>query len=155
MPVWLSSRSVAASSNISTGGDRSMHATGISRHTALKYAAAATATIGATSLPLVARARPASSGMIESGAGGWHTWFLARGSDVRLPPPPDSQAELAQTGGMLARVDAAMRDRIAYWDAGAPPYRWNEIANDMFFRGAFGSGNFPRIQAYLNMALND
>jgi hypothetical protein len=132
-----------------------MHAIGISRRTALKYAAAATAVVGATSLPLVARARPARLGMIESGAGGWHTWFLARGSDLRLPPPPDSQAELAQTRGMLDSVDAAMRDRIVYWDAGAPPYRWNEIANDMFFRGAFGSGNFPRIQAYLNMALND
>ena len=56
---------------------------------------------------------------------------------------------------MLGQVDAAMLDRIAYWDAGAPPYRWNEIANGMAFKGSFGTGNFPRIQAYLNMAIHD
>jgi membrane-associated phospholipid phosphatase len=57
--------------------------------------------------------------------------------------------------GMLGNLDAASHDRIAYWGAGAPPYRWNAIATDMFFRGAFGPSNFPRIQAYLNMAIND
>jgi hypothetical protein len=56
---------------------------------------------------------------------------------------------------MLGNLDEPTRDRIAYWDAGAPPYRWNAIATDMFFGGAFGSSNFPRIQAYLNMAIND
>ena len=56
---------------------------------------------------------------------------------------------------MLGNLDEAALDRIAYWDAGPPPYRWNAIATEMFFRGAFGSSNFPRIQAYLNMAIND
>jgi hypothetical protein len=57
--------------------------------------------------------------------------------------------------GTVGRVDAAMLDRIAYWNAGAPPYRRNELATDMSFRGAFGAGNYPRIQAYLSTAMHD
>jgi len=127
------------------------------RRAMLKLAAAATATFSASGLPAIARpvlASPRAS-LEEPGAGGWRTWFVQRGSDLRLPPPPDSVAELSVVRGMLSNVDDAARDTIAYWDAGAPPYRWNAIATDMFFRGAFGSSNFPRIQAYLNMAMHD
>ena len=123
----------------------------------LKLAAAAAATFGASGLPAIARpvlASPRAS-LEEPGAGAWRTWFLQRGSDLRLPPPPDSVAELSVVRGMLSNLDEAARDRITYWDAGAPPYRWNSIATDMFFDGAFGTSNFPRIQAYMNMAMND
>jgi membrane-associated phospholipid phosphatase len=108
-------------------------------------------------LPALARPVLATSrqSLEEPGAGAWRTWFLQSGSDLRPPPPPDSSAELSVVRGMLGSLDEATRDRIDYWDAGAPPYRWNAIATDMFFRGAFGSSNFPRIQAYLNMAIND
>jgi len=126
------------------------------RRNLLKFGVAATAALGASTLPTLARAAtPASGPMIEPGAAGWRTWFLGAGSDLRLPAPPDSAGELRQVRAMLGQVDAAQLDRIAYWDAGAPPYRWNEIANDMAFKGSFGSGNFPRIQAYLNMAIHD
>src|SRR6266511_852688 len=113
-----------------------MHPIAISRRTALKYTAAATAT---------------SSGATEPSAGLWRTWFLAHGSDLRLPGPPDSRAEIPEVRGMVGSADAATLDRVAYWNAGAPPYRWNEIAIDMSIRGAFGTSNFGRIQAYLNM----
>src|SRR5260370_11270561 len=133
-----------------------MHSS-IGRRSLLKLAAAATATFGAGSLPALARPMVASprASLEEPGAGAWRTWFLRVGSDLRLPPPPDSLAELSVVRGMISNVDEAARDRIAYWDAGAPPYGWNAIATDMFFRGAFGSSNFPRIQAYLNMAMHD
>ena len=130
--------------------------TAMDRRNLLKFGVAATAALGASTLPTLARAAtPASGPMIEPGAAGWRTWFLGAGSDLRLPAPPDSAGELRQVRAMLGQVDAAQLDRIAYWDAGAPPYRWNEIANDMAFKGSFGSGNFPRIQAYLNMAIHD
>ena len=133
-----------------------MH-TSINRRSLLKLAAAATATFSASSLPAISRPVLASSraSLEEPGAGAWRTWFLQIGSDLRLPPPADSVAELSVVRGMLGNLDEAARDRIAYWDAGAPPYRWNAIATGMFFRGAFGSSNFPRIQAYLNMAMHD
>ena len=133
-----------------------MHPIAISRRTALKYTAAATAALGAAGVPLVVRAAPAtSSGATEPSAGLWRTWFLAHGSDLRLPGPPDSRAEIPEVRGMVGSADAATLDRVAYWNAGAPPYRWNEIAIDMSIRGAFGTSNFGRIQAYLNMAIND
>jgi membrane-associated phospholipid phosphatase len=131
--------------------------TSFNRRGMLKLAAAATAAFGASGLPAIARPVLASAraSLEEPGAGAWRTWFLQAGSDLRLPPPPDSGADLSVVRGMLANLDEAARDRIAYWDAGAPPYRWNAIATDMFFRGAFGSSNFPRIQAYMNMAMHD
>lgn len=133
-----------------------MH-TFVNRRKLLKLSAAATATLGIGSLPALARPALASSraSLEEPGAGAWRTWFLESGSDLRLPPPPDSVAELSVVRGMLSNVDEATRDRVAYWDAGPPPYRWNAIATDMSFRGAFGSSNFPRIQAYLNMSIHD
>jgi hypothetical protein len=133
-----------------------MH-TSVNRRKLLKLSAATAAMFGASSLPTLARpilARSRAS-LEEPAAGAWRTWFLQSGSDLRPPPPPDSVAELSVVRGMPGSLDDATRDRIAYWDAGPPPYRWNAIATDMFFRGAFGSSNFPRIQAYLNMAIND
>jgi TAT (twin-arginine translocation) pathway signal sequence len=80
----------------------------INRRSVLKIAAAATATstLGALSLPAIAFARPAVASAramrAEPGAGAWRTWFLSAGSDLRLPPPPDSMAELSVVRGMLS-----------------------------------------------------
>jgi hypothetical protein len=115
--------------------------------------------LGASSIPLLAQAaRVGAPEPVEPGAGAWRTWFLKSGADLRPSPPPDSQSELSQVRGALGAVDAAMVDQIAFWDAGAPPYRWNELATGMSFRGAFGTSSpaiYPRIQAYLNMAIHD
>src|SRR5919109_540998 len=133
--------------------------TAIDRRTALRFAVAATAALGASAMPLGAGSAPAAGpGAVEPGAGAWRTWFLTSGADLRPPPPPDSQGELDQVRGLLDGVDAARQDRIAFWDAGAPPYRWNELATDMSFQGVFGTTSpaiYPRIQAYLNMAMHD
>jgi hypothetical protein len=64
---------------------------------------------------------------VELGAGGWKTWLLRSGDQLRLPPPPDGAAELGQVRVAAGRRDAAAIEQIAYWDAGAPGYRWNEI----------------------------
>src|SRR5260370_740198 len=130
--------------------------TAMDRRNLLKFGVAATAALGASTLPTLARAAaPASGPMIEPGAGSWRTWFLGAGSDLRLPAPPDSAGEVGQVRAMVGQVDAAQLDRITYWDAGAPPYRWNEIATGMAFKGSFGSGNYPRIQAYFDLAIHD
>jgi membrane-associated phospholipid phosphatase len=133
--------------------------TSVDRRTALRYAAGATLALGASAMPRVARSAPAAGpDAVEPGAGAWRTWFLGSGADLRPPPPPDSQGELAQVRGRLDSVDTPRLDRIAFWDAGAPPYRWNELAIGLWFRGAFGTSNpafFQRVQAYLNMAVHD
>ena len=65
--------------------------------------------------------------------GKWKTWVLSSGSEFRVPPPPDetaSRIELEQLRGMIASRDPATRDRILWWDAVAPSYRWNQIARE-------------------------
>ncbi|HEY3081733.1 MAG TPA: phosphatase PAP2 family protein [Chloroflexota bacterium] len=128
----------------------------LNRRGLLKAGLAATAALGAAALPGLSLANTAGShGMIEPAAGAWKTWALPGGSALRLPPPPDSHGEIGQVRGMLGRLGGAMLDRVAYWDAGSPAYRWNELANQMSFDGTFGALNFGRIQAYLNIALYD
>jgi membrane-associated phospholipid phosphatase len=131
----------------------------IHRRTALKFVAATTAAVGASSVPLLAQAAPRGrADMAEPDAGTWRTWFLTSGADLRLTPLPDSPGELPQVRSAVDGANATILDRVAFWDAGAPPYRWNELATDLSFRGVFGTSSpaiFWRIQAYLNMAIHD
>ena len=76
-------------------------------------------------------AQAAAGGPVEPRAGTWRPWLLASGSQLRPPPPPDraaTDAELRELKALAGRRDAAARDRIAFWDAGAAPYRWTEAA---------------------------
>ena len=68
---------------------------------------------------------------VEPKAGTWKTWVLTSGSQLRLPPPPDaaaSQAEMDQLQQMESQRDAALLDRVNFWNAGPPGFRWNAIA---------------------------
>src|SRR5688500_12630764 len=72
-----------------------------------------------------------SATMIEPEAGSWKTWVLSSGDQLRPEAPPDEAAtedELAELQAKVADRDAAVLDRISYWDAGSPGYRWNELA---------------------------
>src|SRR5215207_7183331 len=60
---------------------------------------------------------------VEPEAGAWRPWLLQSGSQIRLPAPPDSSAEIGAVQAMAAQRNAATLDRIAYWDAGPAPYR--------------------------------
>jgi membrane-associated phospholipid phosphatase len=95
---------------------------------------------------------------IEPTAGSWSTWILASGNELRLAPPPDTgatQSELAALHDLAARRDAAMLDRISYWDAGAPSYRWTQRAvKHTQSKGVFGN-RAQRMLALLNVAIYD
>ena len=61
----------------------------------------------------------------------WSTWLLSSPGELRVGPPPDAaetRAELDQLQALADQRDAAALDRISYWDAGAPPYRWTQRA---------------------------
>src|SRR5215831_15335099 len=63
--------------------------------------------------------------------GTWKTWVIDSGPQFRVPPPPDraaSEKELGELAQIAAARDRAALDRVAYWDTGAPSYRWSEIA---------------------------
>jgi membrane-associated phospholipid phosphatase len=100
----------------------------------------------------------AQSGQIEPNAGTWKTWVITSGKDFRVPPPPDATAtapELAQLRDLLAKDDPQAADKIRFWDAGSPGYRWIGVVNNRF---AAEEKDFPfpnRINAYLTMAIYD
>jgi membrane-associated phospholipid phosphatase len=133
----------------------------LSRRTALRAAggiAAGAALLGATSLPPRVRAQ-GSTGQVEPRAGRWQPWLLAAGDQFRPAPPPDAAAtrqELAELTALAARRDAATRDRIAYWDAGAAPYRWIETTIEWtVVRNNLANGFLWRAFALVSVAMHD
>src|SRR5262245_61088616 len=108
-------------------------------------------------LVLTASAQMAT-GPIEPGAGGWRTWVLASGKELRLPPPPDAQAtatELQELLALAGRRDAAVLERIRYWDFWSPAHRWNELLIDTrVAQNRFGSDGY-RAFVMLNVAIHD
>src|SRR5215470_13214380 len=85
---------------------------------------------------------------VEPSAGGWKTWVLASGSQLRPAPPPDALAtasELKELHAMGGRRDAAARDLIAFWDSGAPGYRWNGVLADELARHKLAGATTSRL----------
>jgi hypothetical protein len=71
------------------------------------------------------------SAQVEPTAGQWKTWVIPSGNAMRLGPPPASDAiaaELEWVKSNVSQLDAATLAQIHYWDAGAPAYRWMNIA---------------------------
>src|SRR4051794_1528 len=61
----------------------------------------------------------------------WATWVLTSGDQFRLDAPPNEAAtaeEIDQLKSMAAQRDDAALQQIAYWNSGAPAYRWNQLA---------------------------
>jgi membrane-associated phospholipid phosphatase len=90
--------------------------------------------------------------------GSWPTWVLASANQFRLPPPPDAaatHAELGQLRAMAALREAATLERIAWWNAAAPSYRWNEIALAEALRAGVPVNLASRHLALLHTALAD
>jgi membrane-associated phospholipid phosphatase len=72
----------------------------------------------------------------DRNAGTWKTWIISSGKDFRTPPPPDRGAtEAVEVAKLAATRDQAALDKIAYWDTGAPSYRWSELAVAEYLKG--------------------
>jgi membrane-associated phospholipid phosphatase len=102
--------------------------------------------------------RDVDARQIEPNAGAWKTWILKSGNQLDPGPPPAdgaTRAELADLRGMVATDDAASLDRITFWDAGAPGYRWNEMALQLTRAAGQGPGDAYRAMALLNVAIYD
>src|SRR5919204_6747475 len=94
-------------------------------------------------------------GQIEPAAGGWQTWVLSSGRQIRLPPPQgQASAEITQLQTLAAQHDAAALNLIRYWDAGAPGYRWNQIAIEQDLKEGILLRAY-RMLALLNVAIYD
>jgi len=96
-----------------------------------------------------------SSAQIEPDAGKWKTWMLTSGDQMRLPPPPDeaeTRAEIEQLKVIAKQRDAATLERITWWNAGPPGYRWTSIAIPS---GQANAVLHSRIMAFLSVAIYD
>ncbi len=68
---------------------------------------------------------------VEPHASQWKTWVIPSGSAMRLPAPP--AADVTATELQWVKESASLRNsaalsQIQYWDAGAPAYRWMQVA---------------------------
>lgn len=110
----------------------------MSRRTILKASAAAGAgaALGMAALPAMAsddasELRADNEAQVEPNAGSWKTWLLESGNQMRLaepPGPPEARAEMQVLKDLATQRDEAALAQVHYWNAGAPCYRWNEIA---------------------------
>jgi membrane-associated phospholipid phosphatase len=98
-----------------------------------------------------------SAQTVNPTAGVGQTWVLADTEIISVPPPPDdaaSQQEIIELLVMTAELDEETLGRIAFWDAGAPNYRWNQIATKHGLESDLLLHNY-RLITYLNVAIND
>ena len=95
---------------------------------------------------------------VEPNAGSWKTWIISSGRDHGVPPPPNAEetkAELAWLRDFSAPTSPEIQQQVAYWDAGAPAYRWLEIINQKAFNGLPLTAFPHRVYAYVNIAMYD
>jgi hypothetical protein len=69
---------------------------------------------------------------VEPEAGNWKTWFITSGKDYRLPAPSSYKNEIAEVLAQQKNLDAARKQQILFWNAGAPGYRWQEMMNKLW-----------------------
>lgn len=77
---------------------------------------------------------------VEPGAGSWKPWFITSGKAYRLPPPPSGKSEVAQVLAAQRNLDAEALQKIAYWNAGAPGYRWYGMVSKLWMSDVTGKG---------------
>ena len=98
------------------------------------------------------------AGPVEPRAGAWKPWVVTAATEPRVPAPPGASAtaaELTTVQSLAARRDAAALDRIRYWDAGSPAYRWNEIAIETSARNNTTSVPGARAFTLMSVAIDD
>ncbi len=98
----------------------------------------------------------------QTDAANWNKWVLHHAGEVSIPAPPgkdQTEKELVMIKDMIAKRDEKTLQQIQYWDAGAPSYRWNEIAYRLvgpeIFTKKHGGNFFRAPMAWMNMAIYD
>jgi membrane-associated phospholipid phosphatase len=99
-----------------------------------------------------------AASQIEPSAGTWKTWLLSSGGQLRLPAPPGrktTKGEIQQLMAMVSQRDAAALDRVRFWDAGSPSYRWERMAEDEAAKGGLNTPRTARVYALVSVAIYD
>ena len=98
------------------------------------------------------------SDQVEPNAGNWRTWVISSGRDYRVPPPPDpadTQSELRLLSDLISQNDQQIRRQIAFWDAGAPAYRWIDLISSRLLAGTPTTAFPHRVYTYVGLAMYD
>jgi membrane-associated phospholipid phosphatase len=112
----------------------------------------------AVTLALTLPAAVEGSGEIEPAAGQWRTWVIESGAAFRAPAPPgpaQTRAELRAMADLVRSNDEQTRAQIAYWDAGAPAYRWMDLVSARLLAGTPTSTYPHRVYTYMALAMYD
>ncbi len=80
------------------------------------------------------------SAQIEPTAGTWKPWFKTTDKTHRLPAPASAKEELAQVLAVQRNLSAQDMQNIAYWNAGAPGYRWYNMVSKLWMTDITGNG---------------
>lgn len=81
----------------------------------------------------------------EPEAANWKAWFIESPNAYRLPAPPSNKDEIAQVLSAQARLSASDVEKIQYWNAGAPGYRWNAMVTKLWMSGAGSNGTLAQL----------
>jgi membrane-associated phospholipid phosphatase len=95
---------------------------------------------------------------IEPNAGSWTTWLMDSGSQFQLDAPPNEATtadEIAQLIAMAGERDAEALQQIAYWNAGPPSYRWNQITVGAIDKRGIPGTSSSRVLALVHAAIYD
>ena len=103
--------------------------------------------------PVAAWTEPAGS---ASAPGGWRTWLLTAGDELRpAAPPPPSPAELEELLDFQARRTAATAAAVARWDDRSVVLPWTNLALDLIKIHRPSPARAGRALALLHAALAD
>ncbi len=89
-------------------------------------------------------------------AANWKTWLLDNPQQITIAAPPraaETKAELQLIKMQMKKVDEKKLAVIKYWDAGAPSYRWNQIAPELIDQKPEVMLRIPT--AWINLAIYD
>ena len=119
-----------------------------------------TSLLRTTTLVLALVAAWPLAAQMEPGAGTWKTWVLSSANEVQLSPPPaaaETAAEIALLKAFIRESQATpeLAQSVRYWTAGAPSYRWVEIALNQIQNKGLSNPRNARAMALMNIAVYD
>ena len=92
----------------------------------------------------------------------WKTWVvnsMSQSNIFKNPTNDQTLKELKTVKEMVAKRDERIMQQIAYWDAGAPSYRWNQLAYRIvgpeLFTKKDGGKFWYSPMAWMNIAIYD
>jgi len=89
-------------------------------------------------------------------AANWKTWLLDNPGQITIAASPtitQSKTELQSVKQEMGKLDEKKLTAIKYWDAGAPSYRWNQIALGLIDLNPESQLRMP--SAWMNIAIYD